>query len=167
MGRRLEDLPKDWATRYLATQHEWVHLLDPSQVPPIDMFPFLKWIPSTFAAWKRRAKHVRKGLSEAYTALVDHAHQSDKNDNNGQKFESLVERLLRQNRTTSGEVASLSRRDIAFIVGGVLDGAFDTGYHTALTLLKTLAAYPAVQKRLQDELDEAWYALTFSSWVLI
>jgi len=157
MGRRLEDLPQDWAQRYLATLHDWMHLLDPSKVPPIDMFPFLKWVPSRFAAWKGHAKHARDGLSEAYMALVDYAHQSEKDATSGQNFESLVERLLRQNQAISGEGAGLSRRDIAFIVGGVLDGAFDTTYHMSLTLLKTLAAYPAVQKHLQDELDDVWY----------
>lgn len=156
-------MPKDWATKYLATQHQWINLLDPSAVPPIDIFPFLKWIPAAFAPWKRQAEHARKGLSEAYTALVDHASQSKDYDHNGPKFESLVERLLRQNQSLTGEEPDLNRRDVAFIVGGVLDGAFDTVYHTSLTILKILAAYPAVQERIQTELDEAWYAPKFLS----
>lgn len=147
-------MPKDWATNYLATQHEWVHLADPSVTPPIDIFPFLTWVPASFASWKRRAQTARKGLFQAYSALVDHAHQPKKHDSDATEFESLVERLLRQARSPSE--SNLSRRDITFIAGGILDGAFDTGYHTALTLLKTLAAYPDIQKRIQDELDEAW-----------
>lgn len=155
-------MPDDWATKYLATQHEWVYLLDPNSSPPVDIFPFLKWIPAKFATWKRRAQVARRGLFDAYSALVENAHQSRQGDTNGPIFESLVDRLLRENRSPSGmKGPCLSRRDIIFIAGGVLDGAFDTAYHTTLTLLKTLAAYPAIQKRIQDELDETWYMPTF------
>lgn len=163
LGRRLEDMPKDWATKYLHTQHEWVQLLDPSTTPPVDMFPFLKWFPASFAPWKRRAERVRKDLFKAYSELVDHAHQSEHDDNNTNdlEFESLIGRLLRESHVSSGRKGpSLSKRDIIFIAGGVLDGAFDTAYYTSLALLKTLAAYPDVQKRIQSELDEAWYMPT-------
>lgn len=155
-------MPVNWVKDYIATQHEWVHLLDPNATPPVDIFPFLTWIPAMYATWKRRAQNARKGLFLAYSALVDHAHQSRQDDANNPRFESLVERLLRENQSPS-EVKEpiLSKRDIKFIAGGVLDGAFDTSYHTSLNLLKTFAAHPAIQKRVQHELDEAWYVPNF------
>lgn len=167
LGRRLEDMPGDWLKKYFATQHVWVRILDPLAIPLVDTFPFLKWVPATFSSWKRRTLKVRKGLSEVYSAVVDHAHQqSGKDEANVPAFESLVERLLRENRspTPSGTKGpALSRRDMAFIAGGVLDGAFDTAYHTSLTLIKAFAAYPDVQKRVQDELDEVWYVPTLQN----
>lgn len=168
LGRRLEDMPKDWATNYLMIQHEWVHLLDSSSAPPIDIFPFLKWVPSTFASWKRRAKIARTGLYDAYSALVDHAPRPGNNDANPPRFESLVERILRENQSTSDKKEPvLSKRGVIFIAGGVLDGAFDTTYHTALTLLKTFAAYPAIQKRVQNEIDAAWYVKSPKSYEIL
>lgn len=163
LGRRLEDMPKDWAAKYSATQHGWVQLLDPSTTPPVDIFPFLAWLPEKLATWKHHAKVARQGLFEAYSGLVDHAHQAadkgaDAAHREGPVYESLVEKLVRENGASGSDAKAprLSRTDMAFIAGGVLDGAFDTAFHTSLTMLKTLAAYPDVQKRLQEELDDVW-----------
>lgn len=157
-------MPEDWVKEYFATQHEWVHLLDPIAIPFVDAFPLLKWVPASLASWKRRAQISRKGLFKVYSAVVDHAHQPGKVQASGPAaFESLVERLLRESRSpapSDSKGPGLSRRDMAFIAGGVLDGAFDTAFHTSLTLMKTFAAYPNIQKRVQDELDEAWYVAT-------
>src|SRR5687768_11007074 len=48
--------------------------LEPGANPPVDEFPFLKYIPERFAAWKRRAKGSYKCMDDTWNKareLVD------------------------------------------------------------------------------------------------
>jgi hypothetical protein len=58
-GQRLEDRGKAFADRFFDAQEKWLELLEPGNTPPVDIFPFLRWIPEKLADWKTKARTVR------------------------------------------------------------------------------------------------------------
>ncbi|KAK5661856.1 hypothetical protein OQA88_9960 [Cercophora sp. LCS_1] len=150
-GTRLAKLGHNWAAEYHNTQKKLLELLEPGGVaPPIDIFPFLAWIPERWAVWKRKARGVRTGVMGTYQALFENAKRGVEAQVFGGKYEPLLARLLRERSEGKGE---FTERDIALIGGGLLDGASHTTVGTALYLVQALAAHPEAQRRAQAEVD--------------
>lgn len=50
--------------------HPWfMSILDFGKAPPLDIFPFLVWVPEYLATWKREVKEIRKLHAELYHSL--------------------------------------------------------------------------------------------------
>lgn len=154
-GQRVEDLGPGWVEKFHETQEMWAELLEPGRAPPVDVFPILSWLPESLAGWKRKAKIVRKNILEEYLALLETVKERRHSAKADGKFECLIARMLRE-QEGKPEHDRLSERDIAFIGGGLLEGAADTTMGTSLFMIQVLAAYPEVRKRAQEEVDREW-----------
>lgn len=50
-----------------ALMEEWSKVMEPGNTPPIDVFPFLKWVPeSLLGQWRTRAQHVSNEMNGLY-----------------------------------------------------------------------------------------------------
>jgi cytochrome P450 len=156
-GQHLDKLSvdtEDFAEYYFASQERWLRFLNPSSAPPIEFFPFLKYLPAWMAEWKRDALLVKEEMERvAYELLIGGKlqHTGLSCGLSDPMHESLLAKIIRQ-AEESGE-CSFTDRQLAFFASAVLDAAVDTVFETTRGMLFILAAFPEVQKSIQAELD--------------
>lgn len=126
-----------------------MHILEPSNTPPVEVFPFLAYVPAYFAEWKRRARWVRKGMYQVYFKTLDAAKERAAK---GQGFETLFAHILR--RRDNEEKMAFTDSQLAFMGGGLLDGAIDTTLSSFESFILCLTAHEDVRKRVQAEIEE-------------
>lgn len=127
-----------------------MYVLEPSNTPPVEIFPFLAYVPSFLAAWKRRAARVRKGMYDVYFRTLEAAKQ--RHANGEDRFSTLFSHMLRQRER--GDKVSFTDSQLAFMGGGLLDGAIDTTLSSFESLVVCLTAHKDILKRAQAEVDE-------------
>ncbi|KAH8597601.1 cytochrome P450 [Bisporella sp. PMI_857] len=151
-GAPVQEFGKSWIHDYHASQVLFEDLLDPGTAPPVDIFPILRWVPSMFAEWKRKAPLARKLLLRTYGVMMAQAKKERRGD-----FQSLIPKLLRQAEDpTFPEDGRFSEKDIEFMMGGILDAAVDSSVVSVNTILLSLATHPEAQRKAQAELDRVW-----------
>lgn len=126
-----------------------MYILEPSNTPPVDIFPFLAYVPSFMAGWKRRATRVRKGMYDIYFRTLEAAKR--RVDDGEDRFNTLFSQLLRQRE--AGDKAGFSDSQLAFMGGGLLDGAVDTTLSSFESLLACLTGHKDTARRAQEEID--------------
>ncbi|KAK7032159.1 hypothetical protein VNI00_013333 [Paramarasmius palmivorus] len=139
----------------------WNRALSPT-VPPVDLLPFLDYLPEKIAWWNTLANDVRQMQRKLYFGLVDECEaRMKRGENNGSFMENL---LLRQKelgldrelvgyaiRHLSAQVSStLSYR---YLGGVLLEGGTETTASFLRRLVLFLAAFPDAQRKAQEEMD--------------
>ncbi|KAH7324531.1 cytochrome P450 21 [Stachybotrys elegans] len=155
-GQRLVDRGKTFIDRFFKAQTTWLDLLTPGTAPPVDLFPFLKWLPESLAKWKTNAKIVRSYMIEEYSSYLKSAQSiRDKNASAAStKVTCLMAKVLDSEKTEKKDATAPFSDDEAAWFGGVLlDAAVDTTWSTINALILFLAAHPHVQEKVYRELD--------------
>lgn len=49
----------------------WEEILEPGAQPPVDLLPFLKYVPERFASWKSLVRETRRRQRELYFGLLE------------------------------------------------------------------------------------------------
>ncbi|KAI3620890.1 cytochrome [Moniliophthora roreri] len=63
------------STAFFKTMELWNTCISPTAVPPVDLLPFLDYIPKRWAWWKRLAAKIWQKQRELYFGLVDKCKQ--------------------------------------------------------------------------------------------
>ncbi|KAI9154882.1 Cytochrome P450 monooxygenase patI [Paramyrothecium foliicola] len=152
-GQRLEDLNQSYSDRYFHTQELWLQLLEPGKAPPVDLFPFLRWVPERFAEWKSIARLVRDNLTKDYYSYLEKAKsfRAAANVQQPSTFRGVLGKIVDDNERVETETNRFSDNDLAFLGGALVDAAVDTTWATMMTFLLFVAAHPDVQSKLYDE----------------
>ena len=111
----VQDFGKRWIDDYWFSQQLWTELLDPIN-PPVDIFPILRWVPSMFAKWKRKAPIARKYLIGAYEGLMDQSRKSLERHGGSFTLLSMIPKLLRE----SPEANAQEEIERTTFMGGLL-----------------------------------------------
>lgn len=150
-GQRLEDREKAYADRFFRAQKQWLELLEPGNAPPVDMFPFLRWVPETFADWKTKARYVQQYMQDEYAGYLKTAEELRAKADDGE-FQGLMTKILEENK---GEKQGdrLTPNEVAYLGGGLLDAAVDTTWATIMSFVLFMAAYPQAQDKARKEID--------------
>jgi hypothetical protein len=140
--------------------------LEPGATPPLDYFPFLKYVPERWANWKKVSKFVRKLLRDMYFSLLDETQERLKRgEGNGSYVEELVERQeeLELDREMLGldvRVCALLFRLIflflfrfRYLPGVLIETGSETTSSYLQSLVMALVAYPEAQKKAHEEID--------------
>jgi len=140
---------------FYENQKRWCEIFTPGLTPPVDILPFLKYIPECLARWKCTARDVRRKQRKWFHMMLDTAKKELERRLNGRhdttsSFEPLMVTLLRQRQLEKG---GFEDDQLAYLCGTIFDAAVDTTYSSALTFVKCLSAYPDVLKRAQAEID--------------
>lgn len=116
--------------------------------PPVDEYPFLKWVPTRYAFWKRRA--VAAGVvfdtmwSRARSIVDDRRTRGDKRD-------CIIDSLLDEYGKGG---FPMSQHAFNNLLGEVVEGAADTTAAQLLTLVLAFAKYPHVQRKAREQIDK-------------
>ncbi|KAF4636549.1 hypothetical protein G7Y89_g1536 [Cudoniella acicularis] len=125
---------------------EWSKVMETGATPPVDIFPFLKWVPeSLFGNWITRSRSVGKAMDTLYGRMVSRVLK--RREALGSKG-SFLDGVLDQN-----ESLNLTRDQLNFLCGVLMEGGSDTSSSIILAFMHAMIKYPEVQKRAQMEID--------------
>ena len=125
---------------------EWSKVMETGATPPVDIFPFLKWIPeSVFGNWITRSRAVGKAMDKLYGRMVSRVLK--RREAYGSKG-SFLDGVLDQN-----DSLNLTRDQLNFLCGVLMEGGSDTSSSIILAFIHAMIKNPEVQKKAQKEID--------------
>ncbi|KAL2061480.1 hypothetical protein VTL71DRAFT_6857 [Oculimacula yallundae] len=121
-------------------------LLHPGTLPPIDIFPFLNWVPQGFFGnWRDKVDETRVGMESLYYGHLDLV--AKRREREGRR-ECFADRLLEQK-----EELNWTWREMCFMAGLLMEAGSDTAASTVNTIIHLLCAHPEWAKKAQEQLD--------------
>jgi cytochrome P450 len=133
--------------RLYHVQDQFTAILETGATPPVDIFPFLKYLPTFLAPWRRWALKIRQEQRELYFGLL----QSVKDRRaKGITRNCFMDQMLDDNFR---EKYRLNDEHIAYIGGVMMEGGSDTTASTLLSFLLAMTKYPHVLRKAQDAVD--------------
>jgi len=119
-------------------------LLEPGATPPVDAFPFLRYLPGFMCSWKREVKDLRKIQQSMYYGLLNETKQKMQDG----ETDCFMARLIRQR-----EKNKFDDEQLAYLGGTFMEAGSDTTASTLLTFVLALVKYPKVLEEAQREVD--------------
>ncbi|RYP04123.1 hypothetical protein DL764_004670 [Monosporascus ibericus] len=163
-GQTLDDYPHGFGEYYLDVQKQWLELLEPGNTPPVDIYPFLAYVPDFLARWKARAAHASKVLYDVYGCLVNAAKEKAASGKQ-YPYTPVLVRLIRErnfspDRGKEGDEESFGDtkppiRDsqLLSLGSGLLDASVDSMHAVVETLILIMVKHPSKLARLRAEID--------------
>lgn len=121
--------------------------LEPGANPPVDEFPFLKYIPVTLASWKKRALGSYKCMDDTWNearARVDARRAK------GVKRDAIIDSILDGEKHSDLDVTT---KQLNHFLGVIVEGGADTTASATLTSMMYLALHPEFQEKARTQLD--------------
>lgn len=121
-------------------------LLQPGTLPPVDLFPFLRWVPeSVFGNWKTRVRKTNIEINELYSEHLDMVLKRRKEEGSR---DSYADRLIKEQ-----EKQGWSRHQLYFMAGVMMEAGSDTTSAAISSFMNLIAKYPEFAKQAQKEID--------------
>ncbi|KAK7029530.1 hypothetical protein VNI00_014407 [Paramarasmius palmivorus] len=144
-GKRCPRYETPESTAFFESMEVWNRCLSPGAVPPVDLLPFLDYIPSRWAWWKGLALETREKQHKLYYGLLDECEQRvARGEENGSYMEGV---LVEQKEM------GLTREMVGYLGGVLLEAGSDTTSSFLKYLIIALIAFPRVQRKAQEEID--------------
>ncbi|KAK1227689.1 hypothetical protein PQX77_009314 [Marasmius sp. AFHP31] len=144
-GKRCPRYESYEATAFYETNRLWNSILEPGAYPPVDLLPFLKYIPERWATWKQLSKLIRRKQRELYFGLLAETEKRMKmGEENGSYMEEVLSRQVE---------LRLDREMIGYLGGVFLEGGSETTASLLHSLVLFLVASPESQRKAQEEMD--------------
>ncbi|ESK85923.1 cytochrome p450 [Moniliophthora roreri MCA 2997] len=144
-GKRCPHYQTREFTAFLESQQLWNLCMSPTAVPPVDLLPFLDYIPERLAWWKSLASETRQKQRTLYFGLVD---ECERRMNRGEENGSYMEELLMKEKELG-----LDREMIGYLGGTLLEGSSESTASVLKYLIMMLVIFPDVQRKAQAEID--------------
>ncbi|KAH8805047.1 cytochrome P450 [Xylogone sp. PMI_703] len=125
-------------------QDRFTAILEPGAAPPVDAFPFLRYLPDFMAPWKREARAIRQEQSSLYFALLNET----KSIAQERHSDCFMAKLLAEQ-----EKHQLDDEHLAYLGGILMEAGSDTTASTLLNFILALTKYPNVLIQAQKEID--------------
>lgn len=126
--------------RLYALMDKWSLVMELGATPPVDSFPLLKIIPQRLLGnWRSRANNVGGLMKSLYSEVLQEVEQRRER---GINKDSFMDRVL-----DGQEKNQLSRNELYFLGGVLMEGGSDTSSSLILAVLLAMMAYPHVQER--------------------
>ncbi|ESK90542.1 cytochrome p450 [Moniliophthora roreri MCA 2997] len=143
-GKRCPRYESADAKAFFKSVEAFNRALAPS-IPPVDLFPFLDYLPEKLAWWGVLAKDVERMQRDLYFGLLNECEKRmQRGEHNGSYMEELIARQ---------KELGLDRKIIGHLGGVLLEGGTETTASFLQRLVLFLAAFPDAQHRAQEEID--------------
>ncbi|ESK85931.1 cytochrome [Moniliophthora roreri MCA 2997] len=144
-GKRCPRFETHESTAFFEAMELWNLCTSLTAVPPVDLLPFLDYIPERWAWWKGLAAKTRQKQRALYFGLVDECEQRMKRgEENGSYFEEIL---------TKQKELGLDREMIGYLGAVLLEGGTETTTSFLKYLVMALVSFPDVQRKAQVEID--------------
>ncbi|RYC62618.1 hypothetical protein CHU98_g3609 [Xylaria longipes] len=134
----------EYMRRLYSLMESWSEIMETGSTPPVDIFPWLKAIPQQlFGNYKTRALVVGKQMEDLYEDVLQDVLKRRETRNAG----SFMDVVLDQE-----EKIRLSRDQLRFLGGVLMEGGSDTSSSLILAIIQALILNPEVQERAHEEM---------------
>ncbi|KAI0470352.1 cytochrome P450 [Xylaria cf. heliscus] len=143
--------PEGKIMTFFDVQEEWAAVIAQGAAPPLEIFPFLKFIPdflTPWRGWKQKSARVKQRQNKLYHDLVSEA-KARIADGKGQ--DSFAAAVLRNNDKTQ-----YNTEELDYLLGFMMEAGSDTTASAFQTFILALATYPGLQAQLQEEVDRVF-----------
>ncbi|KIW98747.1 uncharacterized protein Z519_00410 [Cladophialophora bantiana CBS 173.52] len=145
-GIRTPSIEAPWTQKLNEIVELWARINEFGATPPVDLFPFLKWIPERFLGnWLTRSKVVHDEVHSLYGGLLKAV--ETRRAMTGSVY-CIADRILDQS-----EKSGLTNHNVMLLAGVTLKGGSDTTASTLASFVQAMLAFPEVQKKAQAEID--------------
>ncbi|KAI0871626.1 cytochrome P450 [Hypoxylon argillaceum] len=147
--RAKEFVDNSIAKRFSDLEEDWAAITAPGGIPPLDIFPFLKYVPdflTRWRGWKQKVRFVGQRQHAFYHELAAGVRERMTQGRSRECF--MLDLLRTQDKNEYSDI------DLEYIGGVLMEGGSDTAANTFGTFLLAMAAYPSILKRAQAEVDE-------------
>jgi cytochrome P450 len=121
--------------------------LEPGANPPVDEFPFLKYIPTALAPWKSRARGSYKCMDGTWNEA---RRRVDVRRGKGIKRDAIIDSILDGEKHSDLDVTT---KQMNHFLGVIVEGGADTTASATLTSLMYLTLHPEFQEKAREQLD--------------
>ncbi|KAJ7586976.1 cytochrome P450 [Mycena floridula] len=133
------------ATAFFKMTRLWGEIMEPGAHPPVDLLPFLNYIPERWAPWKRACKTVRSMQLDLYFGLLERCeNRLRKGEGNGSYMEEVIERQ---------DALNLDRELVGYLGAALMEGGAETTASFLQSFILALLAFPEAQRKAHTELD--------------
>ncbi|KAI1734986.1 cytochrome P450 [Xylaria scruposa] len=151
-GVRGKDIsPKSKIMTFFDVQAEWAGVLAQGAAPPLEIFPFFKYVPdflTPWKGWKQRMENVKQRQNKLYHDLVAEARTRIAN---GKGQDSFAAAVLGNNDKTN-----YRDEELDYLLGFMMEAGSDTTANAFQTFVLALATHPNLQAQLQEEVDHVF-----------
>lgn len=120
--------------------------MEPGATPPVDIYPFLHYIPQKlFGNWVKRSKNVGEEMNALYSSML--AHVERRRQAQGSKG-SFMDIVLDQNKKLG-----LSQHELYFLGGVLMEGGSDTSSSIIIAFMHAMTKWGLVLRKAQVEVD--------------
>ncbi|KAL4792487.1 cytochrome P450 [Aspergillus venezuelensis] len=123
-------------------------------------FPFIAWVPSPLAAWKRRAIRVRSLMDDTWGSFQNRV---DSRRANGERRSCIIDGLLDE-YDNKGWPEGLTHHALNNLINEIVEGGSDTTASILMTTVQLIAVNPEVQTKARRELDRVCGAGRSPDW---
>lgn len=135
----------------------WSEVMEVGATPPVDIFPILKIIPEAwFGDWIQKSLDVGRSMKSLYGTM--HNRVLTRRKLLGSRG-SFIDQVLDQQ-----DKLQLTRNQLDFIGGVMMEGGSDTVSTMMLVVLQALALNPDVQRRAHEQIDSVMGEDRSPSW---
>lgn len=145
-GIRTPSITTDHLLAIIRVSNHMSRVIMPGALPPVDIFPFLNYVPErVFGNWKSKCLDVARASDALYGGLLDRV--IERRARTGSK-DTFADRIL-----DVAEKENWNRHEIMYLLATVLDAGTDTTASGWTTLVQMLTRDPAILKLVQTEID--------------
>ncbi|KAI1145870.1 cytochrome P450 [Nemania diffusa] len=143
--------PEGKIMTFFDVQEEWASVLVQGGTPPLEIFPFLKYVPDFLTPWKGYKQKLAK-VKQRQNKLYHDLHvEARTRVASGKGQDSFVAAVLRNNDKTQ-----YSDEELDYLFGFMMEGGSDTTASAFQTFMLVLATHPGLQAQLQEEVDRVF-----------
>ncbi|KAJ7917388.1 cytochrome P450 [Mycena leptocephala] len=145
-GKRAPRYQTPEVTAVFHVMNEWSHVAEPGATPPVDAIPLLKFVPERWAKWKRDCRRIRTLHRALYFGLLNETKERlRRGDGNGSYMEEVLARK---------EELGMDNEMAGYFGSALMEGGSETTSSYLQSLVLALVAYPEVQKKAHEEIDD-------------
>jgi len=145
-GKRVPYANSPESIAYMKAQDSIDTVLNPTRHPPIDLLPFLKYLPDSWAPWMAETKEVRRLHDTLHLKLMA---ECEERLARGSEPNSFLEEVI-QSKILDGNTDRYGISSMGLIV---LEGGTDTSSAFLQSFVLALVCHPELQRKAQQEVD--------------
>ncbi|RVX75798.1 hypothetical protein B0A52_00154 [Exophiala mesophila] len=146
-GHRGRTYDNFWAHAVYDAMDNYSASLEPGANPPVDEFPFLKYVPEFLAPWKKRARGSYRCMDDTWNEA---RRRVEIRRSKGIKRDSVIDSILDGEKHSDLQVTD---KQMNHFLGVIVEGGADTTASATLTSMMYLALHPEFQVKAREQLD--------------
>ena len=145
--------------RLYKLMEDWSAIMETGATPPVDIFPWLKYIPERFlGSYVSRARGIGSQMSTLYSDVLNRVTVRREKDSSAQ-LSTFMDRVL-----DAQEKNALPPNQLQFIGGVLMEGGSDTSSSLILAIVQAMIHFPEVQRKAHAQIDEVVGARRSPQW---